>query len=191
MNRVLFKSEYIHWRTPEDLYEALNREFNFTLDPCPNGAEDGLTRSWSGERVYCNPPYGRGVGNWLAKAQEADLAVFLLPSRTDTRWWHDYAGKAKQIRFIKGRLKFKGATNPAPFPSVILVYEDRCHNHDLKVNFKDFFKETNNVGFDIQCMRCSRICETRIAMANLATDDDIRKKAIKLFRRFHICEVKK
>jgi hypothetical protein len=122
MNRALFTSENQHWQTPDDLYRALNREFRFTLDPCPNGGENGLTRSWKGKRVYCNPPYGRHVGEWLRKAKEARLAVYLLPSRTDTRWWHEYAMKAQEIRFLRGRLKFKGAKQGAPFPSVILVF---------------------------------------------------------------------
>jgi site-specific DNA-methyltransferase (adenine-specific) len=75
-----------------------------------------------GRRVFCNPPYGRGIGDWLAKAREADVAVYLLPSRTDTQWWHEHAMKADEIRFIRGRLKFGDATNSAPFPSAILVY---------------------------------------------------------------------
>jgi hypothetical protein len=122
MNRVLFTSESIHWQTPDDLYAALNAEFHFTLDPCPNGATDGLTRSWRGHRVYCNPPYGRGVGEWLKKAPEARLAVYLLPARTDTKWWHELAMKATNIRFLRGRVRFKGAKHGAPFPSVILIF---------------------------------------------------------------------
>lgn len=74
--------------------------------------------------MYCNPPYGRGVGAWLAKAREAELAVYLLPSRTDTAWWHDYALKADEIRFIRGRLYFS-ERGPAPFPSVILIYRKK------------------------------------------------------------------
>jgi len=120
----LFSSASVHWSTPHDLYAALDAEFHFTLDPCPlAGDEDGLMRSWVGQRVYCNPPYGRGVGDWLAKAREADLAVFLLPARTDTKWWHDYAMRADEIRFLRGRLKFGDAKAGAPFPSVVLIYE--------------------------------------------------------------------
>lgn len=124
----LFSAQTGKWSTPSDLYNALHEEFRFTLDPCPmDDAErimeqDGLARSWAGERIFCNPPYGPRVGLWLAKAREAALAVFLLPSRTDTRWFHDYALQADEIRFVRGRLKFGGATNSAPFPSVILVY---------------------------------------------------------------------
>ena len=118
----LFSSASVHWATPTDTYNALNAEFEFTLDPCPLGAVDGLTRSWEGHRVYCNPPYGRRVSEWLEKAREADLAVYLLPSRTDTRWWHDYAMNADEIRFLRGRLRFGDAKAGAPFPSVVLVY---------------------------------------------------------------------
>jgi hypothetical protein len=124
----LFSSATGKWATPRDLYAALDAEFGFTLDPCPmDDAErimeqDGLARSWGGARVFCNPPYGNGVGNWLAKAREADVAVYLLPARTDTRWWHDHVLKADEIRFVKGRLRFGDAKNSAPFPSAIIVF---------------------------------------------------------------------
>lgn len=118
--------------TPRATYEALDAEFGFTLDPCPldesstAGAslweKDGLNKSWRGERVYCNPPYGRGIERWLAKAPEAVVAVYLVPSRTDTAWWHDYAMRADEIRFLRGRLRFGESVNSAPFPSVVLVY---------------------------------------------------------------------
>lgn len=117
------------WATPRAAYAALDAEFGFTLDPCPldpNGGlplfgADGLERSWAGERVFCNPPYSN-IGPWLAKGPEADVAVFLVPSRTDTRWWHQHAMRATEIRFIRGRLTFGDAKAPAPFPSVVLVY---------------------------------------------------------------------
>lgn len=131
----LFSSATGKWATPRDLYAALDAEFHFTLDPCPmDDAErimefDGLARSWAGHRVFCNPPYGNAIGNWLAKAREADVAVYLLPARTDTRWWHDYVldipplvKGADEIRFVKGRLKFGDSKNSAPFPSAIIVY---------------------------------------------------------------------
>jgi len=124
----LFSRQTGKWATPSDLYRALDAEFSFTLDPCPmDDAErimehDGLARSWTGERVFCNPPYGNGIGRWLEKAREADVAVFLLPSRTDTAWWHDHALGADEIRFIRGRLRFGGAVINAPFPSAVLVY---------------------------------------------------------------------
>ena len=126
MNKsVLFSSASVHHATPPDVRAALDSEFGLDFDPCPLSESpevDGLAVSWAGRRVFCNPPYGRGIGAWLAKAREADVAVFLLPARTDTAWWHEYAMKADEIRFLRGRLKFGGAKNSAPFPSVVLVY---------------------------------------------------------------------
>lgn len=124
---ALFTAGRDDWRTPRKVYDDLHREFRFTLDPCPDLGllKDGLERSWGGQRVFCNPPYGRGVGAWLAKAKEAVIAVYLLPSRTDTIWWHEYALKANEIRFIKGRLGFErddGKRSRATFPSVVLIY---------------------------------------------------------------------
>lgn len=132
MNRVLFSSASQHWATPTAVYAALDAEFHFTLDPCPlmDDARDGLSQSWYGERVYCNPPYGREIGMWLAKAHEPALAVYLLPARTDTRWWHEYAMHADEIRFLKGRLRFGNAKTGAPFPSVVLVYRARPATED-------------------------------------------------------------
>ncbi|MGH8906841.1 MAG: DNA N-6-adenine-methyltransferase [Egibacteraceae bacterium] len=123
--KPLFSSASTHWATPGDVYGVLDREFRFTLDPCPlgGGGEDGIARSWVGERVYCNPPYGKGIDRWLAKAPEALLAVYLVPARTDTRWWHTFAMQATEIRFLRGRLRFGEAKNGAPFPSVVLVYQ--------------------------------------------------------------------
>jgi site-specific DNA-methyltransferase (adenine-specific) len=122
VSSALFSSKNKNWQTPDDLYKKLDDIFKFTLDPCPNGGTDGLTRSWEGERVYCNPPYGKGIGDWLEKAKEADVAVYLLPSRTDTKWFHKYAPKANHIHFFKGRIKFKDASDYAPFPSLFLIF---------------------------------------------------------------------
>jgi phage N-6-adenine-methyltransferase len=132
---VHFSSETDNWATPQAFFETLNAEFNFDLDVCADELnakcarfftkeQDGLTQSWKGV-VWCNPPYGREIGFWLEKAVESWKAgatvVLLVPSRTDTRWWHDYAMQG-EIRFIKGRLKFGNATTPAPFPSAVIVF---------------------------------------------------------------------
>lgn len=124
----LFSSQSIHWATPKALYELLDKEFHFNDDPCPlNPLTDGLAREW-GTRTYCNPPYGTEITKWLKKAYQESLkgkiVVCLIPSRTDTRWWHDYVMKADEIRFIKGRLKFGNSKNSAPFPSVIAIFGD-------------------------------------------------------------------
>lgn len=111
------------WTTPESWYAALDAEFGFTLDPCRMDEFNGLTRSWVGERVYCNPPY-KDIAPWLAKAREAALSVYLLPSRTGTEWWHRWAMTANEIRFIRGRLRFGDSGAGAPFDSCVLVFND-------------------------------------------------------------------
>lgn len=137
--RVGYKpaSKTIEWATPDAVFCQLEREFGtFDLDPCatPGNAraprfftlqDNGLMQTWGG-LVYMNPPYGRGIGEWVRKAHaEADygaLVVCLLPASTDAWWWHDHCLAAAEIRFIRGRLKFKGALHNAPFPSVIVVF---------------------------------------------------------------------
>lgn len=131
---VQFSSKSSDWSTPQYLYDELNEEFKFTLDPCASDdnhkcdkyytiEDDGLSKDWSSERVFMNPPYGRGIGDWMAKAASSGgLVVCLVPSRTDTLWWHDNVDKATDIRFIKGRVKFGGCKDNAPFPSCIIVF---------------------------------------------------------------------
>ena len=122
---VHFSSASEHWATPKHVYEALDAEFCFTLDPCPLHGSGGLSQEcvWAGQRVYCNPPYGRGMDAWLRRGLEADLAVFLIPARTDTRWFHEIVmPNAKEIRFLRGRLKFGDAKNSAPFPSMLVIF---------------------------------------------------------------------
>lgn len=90
-----------------------------------------------GYTVFMNPPYGRAIGNWLKKAYEESLqqntkVVCLIPSRTDTKYWHDYCMKASEIRFVKGRLKFGDSKNSAPFPSAIVIFNG--NNEGLKVS---------------------------------------------------------
>lgn len=128
MNRSLFSSASDRWATPAAVYDALNAEFRFNFDPCPlDGEGDGLSplfcQGWRGARVFCNPPYGPKIGEWLKRGREAEIAVFLIPARTDTRWFHELVLPfAREVRFIKGRLRFGGQANPAPFPSMIVVF---------------------------------------------------------------------
>lgn len=126
MNRVLFKSSSDNWKTPKEFYQALDAEFRFTHDPCPfRSVQNNLDEEW-GERNFINPPYSQ-IEKWVKKAfqeyQKGRLCVMLIPSRTDTRWWHDYVMKASEIRFVKGRLRFSGAKHNAPFPSAIIVFK--------------------------------------------------------------------
>ena len=125
----LFTSLSPHWATPKAVYRQLDSEFDFNDDPCPLHGDGGLdeNREW-GSRTFINPPYGNAIVAWVRRAYDESLkgklVVCLLPSRTDTRWWHDYVMKASQIRFIKGRLHFSEA-GPAPFPSAIVVFGER------------------------------------------------------------------
>ena len=128
-HKVYFRSQSVEWATPAAVYKKLNDEFNFNFDPCPLGGEDdglaSLFCSWEGKRVFCNPPYGPGIGAWLKREKDAKLAVYLLPARTDTKWFHELVlPHAREIRFIKGRLKFGEAVNSAPFPSMIVIFEN-------------------------------------------------------------------
>ena len=127
INKGLFSSASVHWATPQEVYGALNNEFHFNYDPCPlHSLEDRLNTEW-GTCVFMNPPYGREITKWLNKAYQESMKgktiVCLLPSRTDTRWWHDYVMKAKEIRFLRGRLKFGGSKNSAPFPSCVVIFK--------------------------------------------------------------------
>jgi len=135
---VLFSSATDMWETPQDFFDELDKEFHFTVDVCatPENAkcvryftkeQDGLKQKWGGV-AWCNPPYGRTIGQWVQKAsqeaQDGTAVVMLLPARTDTRWFHDYIYKKPnvEIRFVRGRLKFGGSRNNAPFPSMVVVF---------------------------------------------------------------------
>ena len=133
---LMFSSKTDLWETPQDLFDKLNNEFHFTLDVCatPENAkcdsfytkeQDGLSQPWKGV-VWCNPPYGRQIGEWVRRAFLASVSgntvVMLLPARTDTRWFHEYIYGKAEIRFIRGRLKFGGSKNSAPFPSMVVVF---------------------------------------------------------------------
>ena len=135
MNDGMYSSATPEWSTPQDVFDALHKEFSFTLDPCATienakcpvfftKEDDGLKQEWKG-RVFMNPPYGRGIGAWMKKAYESSLAgalvVCLVPARTDTAWWHDYCMKGT-VRFVRGRLKFGDSKNNAPFPSAIVIF---------------------------------------------------------------------
>ena len=135
MSSALFSSNSCEWETPHDLFKKLNEQYHFTLDVCATYSnakceryytqeQDGLKQKWIGH-CFMNPPYGRTIKVWVKKAYESSLdgalVVCLLPARTDTSWWHDYCMRGN-ITFIKGRLKFSGSKNTAPFPSAIVMF---------------------------------------------------------------------
>lgn len=138
MNNVLFSSKKPDWETPIDLFNSLNEIYHFNLDTCANDLnhkcpyyftekDNGLFQSWKGFTCWCNPPYGVQIKSWVYKAfceskDPSTKVVLLLPARTDTSWFHDYIYHYAKIDFIRGRLKFVGANNPAPFPSMLVYY---------------------------------------------------------------------
>ena len=139
----MFSSGTEHWSTPIELFDELNLEYKFTVDVCAdttnykvkryfNKKMDGLAQSWIGEIAWCNPPYGREIKLWVEKAYESTKeagcntsVVMLLPARTDTKWFHEfiYNNPLCSVKFIKGRLKFSGSKNSAPFPSMIVTFK--------------------------------------------------------------------
>jgi len=139
INSGLYSSATDDWGTPQALFDELNSEFNFTLDACAsahnfkvnvyfNKKINALAQNWTGV-VWVNPPYGRTIGQWMKKAfeesQKGATVVCLVPARTDTAWWHDYAIKG-EVRFLRGRLKFEQPgfvkNSSAPFPSAIVIF---------------------------------------------------------------------
>jgi len=144
---VMFSSATEEWSTPQNLFDSLDKEFNFTLDPCatPENAkcelyytkqDNGLAQPWNGHSVFMNPPYGREIGRWVKKAwlsslKENTSVVCLLPARTDTKWFHKYCVHG-EIWFIKGRLRFGKAKNSAPFPSMVVIFPKTRDNQDKR-----------------------------------------------------------
>lgn len=138
----MYSSNCSEYQTPRWLYKNLDEEFHFEFDPCTTsqnplgtkfyctkyGGEDGLEMDWN-VPTFVNPPYGREVYNWVKKAwvdsrRYGNPIVMLLPSRTDTKWFHDYIYKKPlvEIRFLKGRIKFENTKTNAPFPSMVVIF---------------------------------------------------------------------
>lgn len=148
--KLMFSSDKMYWETPKKFFDELNKQFEFTLDPCSNQKnskckkfynekENGLIQDWTGEVVFCNPPYGTEIKKWVKKCHDENLynsvtCVMLIPARTDTIWFHEYIYNNCHcdITFLKGRLKFeidgepirdrKGRPQSAPFPSMIVTF---------------------------------------------------------------------
>ena len=136
INQGLMTSNTDLWSTPRDFFDDYNAVYHFDVDVCATAEnalcakfyspeDDGLSKEWRGV-CWMNPPYGREISKWMKKAYESSLhgvtVVCLVPARTDTAWWHEYAMKG-EIEFIRGRLKFGGSKNSAPFPSAVVVFQ--------------------------------------------------------------------
>jgi len=145
---AMFSSKTDAWSTPREFFNKLNWRFGpFSLDPCASIdnttcanfytlQENGLSKDWEGHTAFVNPPYGREIAKWVKKGFDEGQkphtkVVMLVPSRTDTKYWQDYIMKAQEIYFVRGRLKFGDATNSAPFPSAVVVFEGASNAHQL------------------------------------------------------------
>lgn len=132
------------WETPPEFFAKLDAEFGFTLDVCATATNakcarfftpevNGLSQEWGTEVCWMNPPYGREIPRWMEKAWSASqcgsTVICLVPARTDTRWWHQYAERASERRFVKGRLRFVGAPYNAPFPCVVIVFGPQAKDY--------------------------------------------------------------
>jgi len=139
--KIMLSSQDTTWETPQSFFDELNKEFNFTLDPCATSEtakckkfytkkDNGLIQDWGGETVFYNPPYGTAIKHWVKKCYEEakkpnTTVVMLMPARTDTIYFHEYIYHKAEIRFIKGRLKFGGkqkGSGSAPFPSMVVIH---------------------------------------------------------------------
>lgn len=140
MNEALLSTGKDDWETPLEFFKKLDEEFHFTLDPCCTEKtakckkfyteqENGLVQDWSGETVFCNPPYSTKLQDEFVKkcyeeGKKANTTVVdLLPARTDTKRFYQYVWGKAEVRFIQGRLKFVGAKDPAPFPSMVVIWK--------------------------------------------------------------------
>lgn len=136
-SEVFFSSKSEEYATPQQLFDDSDSEFHFTLDVCAtkenhkcdryfSKEQDGLKQKWGGEVVFCNPPYSE-IEKWVEKSfyegqKDNTIIVLLIPSRTDTKYFHNYILHRSEIRFIKGRLKFGDSKNSAPFPSMVVIF---------------------------------------------------------------------
>ena len=134
---LMFSKKSDNWSTPHDFYNQLNNKFSFTYDPCPLNANfDGLYTEWKGN-IFINPPYSN-IRQFIEKGiselnkGNAKLLVYLVPARTDTKWFHELCYGKSELHFIKGRLKFGDGKNSAPFPSMLVIFDNRRLKNSYK-----------------------------------------------------------
>lgn len=161
-----FDSVKQDWATHWDFFNPLNEEFNFSIDVAADyqnkkverfycADNDGLKMNWENEIIWCNPPYGRNVPEWLKKGKEAaekhnTTSVFLIPARTNTTWFHTICLKASEVRFVKGRPKFynyasedKEATHGLPVPLCLVIF--RPNTVSCKIGTYDWRSGSNGI----------------------------------------------
>jgi len=136
---IAHSEKSIEWETPQELFNDLNKEFDFTIDVCAtkenakckrfyNKQTNGLAQSWENEIVFMNPPYGRTINKWIEKAYNEFLkgavVVCLIPARTDTSYWHDYIFPNAEVRFLKGRIKFLNSGEKVKYIEQLVLFEE-------------------------------------------------------------------
>lgn len=133
-SEVLKSHKSDDWSTPIAFYDSLDLEFSFDFDPCPlkSDSKIALFEDWIG-RVFCNPPYSN-IYNFIEKGLieikkgNSKLIVYLLPSRTGSKWFHELVIKHNgEVRFIRGRLRFGNGKNSAPFDSIVVIFRGNLH----------------------------------------------------------------
>lgn len=158
LQKAMVSSKSNEWSTSQKFFDELDKEFKFTLDPCSTHEnhkcdkyytieDDGLSKDWSNDVVFMNPPYGGNTATWINKAYNESLngatVVCLIVSSTDRSYWHEYIFPyAQQIRFIRGRLKFGNSKSTAPFASAVVIFDN---NNTYKEKFLYYEKSINKM----------------------------------------------
>lgn len=151
LQKGMVSSNTNEWATPQLFFDKLNEEFNFTLDPCSTHQnhkcskyftleEDGLSKDWSNEIVFMNPPYGGQAGEWVKKAYleslKGAIVVCLIVAAPDRGYWHDFIfPRAAEIRFLRGRLKFGDSSKTAPFGSAVIVFDESKQFEEFRLYY--------------------------------------------------------
>lgn len=148
--KSMVSSKNNKWETPWRFFNELKKEFDFTLDPCAEKStakcenyfteeNDGLTKDWSKDIVFMNPPYGGHTGDWIKKAldesRKGAIVVCLIVSSTDRSYWHDFIFPyASEVRFIRGRIKFGTSKFTAPFASAVVIF-NKINEGNCKITY--------------------------------------------------------
>ena len=141
---VMFSHKSDHWATPKDIYDKFMQLGYY--DPCPlNSATNNLNTLYEHDKIYINPPYS-DIDSWIDFGlkhfnHKTNVIVYLVPARTDTKWFHKALEKNAKVFFIKGRLHFNGGGS-APFPSIYLVFDkDNIGDSRLGIKRGDIYEK--------------------------------------------------
>ena len=183
LQKAMVSSKHNEWATQQLLFEDLDKEFSFTLDPCSTHEnhkcdkyftieEDGLKQDWSEDIVFMNPPYGGHTGDWIKKAldesRKGAIVVCLIVSSTDRSYWHDYIFPyASQIRFIRGRLRFGNADSTAPFASALVIFSKKQYSQKIIFYDESINKTLFNARAKTQTLKPSALIPTSLEEHNM------------------------